>query len=452
MKDSSRPGSLTVRLFTFSQRHPFLIIALTALITIILGYFALQVEIRSELEDFIPEDEEMTKLIQKYRGDGTDTNYLLLAVERDDPFEPEALRAFAEAIEQVGKIPSIETVIHPFNIVSFRKQGSKLEVLSPVAEPPQRREELDQFREMLSSDPIAGSLLLSKDGKVLCAVFETDTLENSRADVHAFQRIAASLQQHYKVYTTGVALATFRGTEYVTKDLPRLLGLTAAFILLIYYLGFRSLRAVALPMVVVGLGTIWTVGFMSLLGYSITMVSIATPPLVLTLGSSYSIHILNQYYREGAHKNGRGHWIVQSVSHIQRTIFLASTTTVIGFASLLATKTSQIQEFGLSTSLGIISCTLLSLFFLPTVLSMLKPPAIGQTRRVLRGGLHRTLQGLSRFALRHPIPILSVVVVIAIVFGLSVNRIGHQSDYFTYFPKSEKLLQDTQYLLSLIHI
>jgi hydrophobe/amphiphile efflux-3 (HAE3) family protein len=446
MKESSRPRSLTIRLFTFSQRHPLLIIVLVALITLVLGYFAAQVEIRSELEDLIPEDEEMTQLIRKYRGDGTDTNYLMLAVERDDPFEPEALRAFAEAIEQVGKISSIETVINPFNIVSFRKRGSKLEILPPVKEPPQRQEELAQFREMLSSDPVAGSLLLSKDGKVLSALFETDTLEDSRADVHAFQRIAASLEQYYKVYTTGVALATFRGTQYVTQDLPRLLVLTAAFILLIYYLGFRSLRAVALPMVVVGLGTIWTVGFMSLLGFSITMVSIATPPLVLTLGSSYSIHILNQYYREGAHKNGKGHWIVLSVSHIQRTIFLASATTVIGFASLLATKTSQIQEFGLSTSLGIISCALLSLFFLPTVLSLLKPPAIGQTRRVLRGGLNRTMQGLSRFVLRHPIPILSCVVVIAIVFGLSVNRIGHQYDYFAYFPKNEKLVQDTQYL------
>ena len=446
MKETSKPTSLTLRLFTFSQRHPLLIILLTVLVTVGLGYFAAQVEIRSEIEDLIPEDEEMTLLIQKYRGEKTDANYLMLAVEREDPFEPEALKAFAEAIEQIGGISSIKIVIHPFNIVRFSKRGSKLEILPPWKEAPQRQEDLARLRAMLSNDPVAGGLLISKDGKVLSALFETDTLEDSRSEMLAFQRITASLQQHYKVYTTGVALATYRGTQYVTKDLPRLLALTAAFILLIYYLGFRSVRAVALPMVVVCLGTIWTVGFMSLLGYSITMVSIATPPLVLTLGSSYSIHILNQYYREGAHKNGRGHWIVLSVSHIQRTVFLAAATTVIGFASLLATKTSQIREFGLSTGVGIISCALLSLFFLPTVLSLLKPPALGQTRRVLGGGLHRIMQALSRFTLRHPIPILSGVVVIAIVFGLSVNRIGHQYDYFAYFPRNEKLVQDTKYL------
>jgi hydrophobe/amphiphile efflux-3 (HAE3) family protein len=446
MKETSGSRSLTLRLFTFSQRHPLLIIVVTALITAVLGYFATQVQIRSEIEDLIPKDEEMTQLIRKYRGEGTDTNYLMLAVEREDPFDPEALKAFAGAIGRIGEIPGIETVIHPFNIVSFSKRGNKLEILPPAKEPPQKQEDLARFRERLSNDPIAQGLLISNDGKILSALFATDTLEDGRAEMRAFQRIAASLEQYYKVYSTGVALATFKGTQYVARDLPRLLALTAAFILLIYYLGFRSVRAVALPMVVVGLGTIWTVGFMSILGYGITMVSIATPPLVLTLGSSYSIHILNQYYREGAHKNGKGHWIVLSVSHIQRTIFLASATTVIGFASLLATRTSQIREFGLSTSLGIISCALLSLFFLPTVLSLLKPPALGQTRRVLRGGLHRMMQGLSRFTLSHPIPILSGVVAIAIVFGLSVNRIGHQYDYFAYFPKNEKLVQDTKYL------
>ena len=446
MRETSGPGSLTLRLFTFSQSHPLLIIVLAALITVVLGYFAARVEIRSEIEDLIPKDEAMTQLIRKYKGDATDTNYLMLAVERDDPFAPEALKAFAAAIEQIGEISSIETVINPFNIVSFSKRGSKLEIVPPAQTPPQRPEDLARFRELLTNDPIAGGLLISKDGKVLSALFATARLEDSRADMRAFQRIAASLEQYYKVYTTGAALATFKGTQYVTKDLPRLLALTAAFILLIYYLGFRSVRAVALPMVVVVLGTIWTVGFMSLLGYKITMVTIATPPLVLTLGSSYSIHILNQYYREGAHQNGKGHWIVLSVSHIQRTIFLAAATTVIGFASLLSTKTSQIREFGLSTSLGIVSCALLSLFFLPTVLSLLKPPALGQTKRVLRGGLHRIMQGLSRFTLRHPISILSGVVLIAVVFGLSVNRIGHQYDYFTYFPSNERLVQDTRYL------
>ena len=68
MKETSEPQSLTYRLFSFSQRHPVLIIVLTALITVVLGYFAARIQIRSEIEDLIPGDEEMTQLIQKYRG------------------------------------------------------------------------------------------------------------------------------------------------------------------------------------------------------------------------------------------------------------------------------------------------------------------------------------------------------------------------------------------------
>ena len=91
--------SLLLRLLTFSQEHPLLIILLTAAITVVLGYFASQVKIRSEIEGLIPEDEEMTRLIEKYRGDATPANYLVLAVESADPFEAEALQAFSKAIE-----------------------------------------------------------------------------------------------------------------------------------------------------------------------------------------------------------------------------------------------------------------------------------------------------------------------------------------------------------------
>jgi len=66
MKEYSGSKSLTLRLFAFSQRHPLLIIALTVLITAFLGYYATQVEIRSEIEDIIPEDEEMTQLINDF--------------------------------------------------------------------------------------------------------------------------------------------------------------------------------------------------------------------------------------------------------------------------------------------------------------------------------------------------------------------------------------------------
>ena len=161
MKETSEPKSLTLRLFSFSQKHPVLIIVLTAVITLGLGYFAAHVRIRSEVEDLIPKDEKMTRLIEKYRGSKTDTNYVMLAVERDDPFAPEALKAFAAAIEQISELPTIKIVLNPFNVLGFRKQGSKLEIVVPADGPPEGPAEIEQLKTRLLNDPIARGLLIS---------------------------------------------------------------------------------------------------------------------------------------------------------------------------------------------------------------------------------------------------------------------------------------------------
>ena len=62
-----------------------------------------------------------------------------------------------------------------------------------------------------------------------------------------------------------------------------------------YYLSFRSLAAMILPVLVVGIATVWTVGSMSTLGLDFTIVSVTTPPFVMTLGSAYSVHVLTAY-------------------------------------------------------------------------------------------------------------------------------------------------------------
>ena len=79
------------------------------------------------------------------------------------------------------------------------------------------------------------------------------------------------------------------------------------------------------------IGLIWTMAFMSMLGFELSVVTIITPSMVLILGSSYSIHMLNEYYQDiGTYKTNRED-IIFSVSKIKNTILSASITTVIGF-------------------------------------------------------------------------------------------------------------------------
>ena len=331
----------------------------------------LKIQINPEIDKLVPEDKEVKLLNKKYEDEGTIGEYMLLAVTSDDPFTLPALKALSEAAERINSLPEVRSVIHPFGMVTFEKNGKKLEILSMskggVA--PENEEELSAFKNRISSDPFAKKLVISEDGKTLCIALSMFKLEDYTEFMKNMDEIITDLDRYYTTALTGHPVLSRAVHSYLIKDLSRVLALAILIILFVYYYGFKAKRASIVTMAVVGLGTIWCIGTMSLLGFSLTVISITTPPLVLTLGSSYSVHILNQYYR-GAHegvnktiKNTANFWIADAVAHVNKTVLVAAGTTVIGFLSLLATKLDAFREFGISTSIGIFYCAILSFFF-----------------------------------------------------------------------------------------
>ena len=67
-------------------------------------------------------------------------------------------------------------------------------------------------------------------------------------------------------------------------------------VLIVLYLSFRRVRAVVLTMITVLMAVVWTLGIMVLTGKAITLGTFVLPPLLLVIGSSYSIHVLARYY------------------------------------------------------------------------------------------------------------------------------------------------------------
>ncbi len=435
-------------LISFSQKHSVIIIISTVLVTLVFAFFAMRVEINPDIENLIPKDHRYTKLVEKYTLDGDVTDHLILAVESDEPFSLDKLEAFDRAIRKIGELPHMVPIIHPFNAITFKKNGRKL-VITPIApsnRAPRNEEELQVFKNNLLKDPFARKIVLSEDGKMLSAIFATGIMENPEEFISTFDEILSELRSHFSLYYTSLIHSTHAARAYLLTDLPKLLLFTTLFILAVYYLGFRAKRAVLIPLSVVVFGTLWCVGFMSLLGFPISVISMSTPPLVLILGSSYSIHMLNQYYREIETIRSNNAWITDAVSHVTRTILMASATTVIGFGSLLATSMTQSRQFGLATSFGIIACALLSLFFLPATLSRLKPPTTLQRKKVREGLLTQGMAKLSRYVLKWRVPILVFLGLVIVGFAVSVPFIKNQSDYINYFPSKDKIVRDMLYI------
>lgn len=435
------------RLLQYIHKHSQGVIIAFGIITLFFGISMINIRVNPNLESLLPDDDKIIALMNQYGHGTVEENYLVIAVEAEDPYTLAGLAAFAEAIGKLEEFPEIKEGITPFNLISFRKEGARLSLqpMSPNGRNPETEEELQTFKANLLNTPFAANFVVSKDQTALCAFFPTESTENYSELMKEIDRILTGLHPHYRTHITGTIPFMHTTKTYLLRDLSTLLVLVSVVILIIFYLGFRAKRSVLLPLLVVGMGTIWCIGFMSLVGFNLTLMSVIIPPLVLALGSSYSIHILNQYYREAKDNGEDKRWIGGAIAHVNKTILLASVTTIAGLLSLLSVSMKQTREFAIATSFGIFSCAVLSLFFFPAVLYRLKQPKAKQTRQVVKGTLTRVLTRMSGAVVRSRALVIALLIAILVFSIFAFSKIEYNTDAISYFPNRSRVIRDMRF-------
>ncbi len=423
-----------------------MVIVATIIITILFSFFAGKIKLNSDYSDLLPPENKANKTYQELSQDENASDNLILTFQSSNMFVPKTLSVLEQVVEQLGDLDNFKTGTSPFSMVTAEKKNSRL-VIVPInphtGEGPWTQEEADMFKKRLLNDKVAQNLVVSKDGSMMLFYFPVDG-SNGESDLQYEQikEIVEPLNAYGEASLNGTLAINNRVKFFLVHDLITLLGISFIVIMIIYYLSFRSKRAVILPLSVVVFGVIWCLGIMYLLGYNLTIFSIITPPLVLTLGSSYSIHMLNEYYRVGGvHENDTDkRWIAGAVYHINKTIILACITSVAGFLSLLATEIDQFKEFGISTAIGISVCALLTLFYLPAALHQLSNPKRSQSKHVREGHLTQIVANIGDVVIEHWGIILGMVAVLIIGFIIAFPQVEFETNYTKYFSENDPLV------------
>ncbi len=429
---------------------PRIIIMFTVITTVVLGYFATTISLNPDINVLMPKvNKRIDTLKKNFDIHDAVTQYLFLSVESKKPYDLKTMQVFSDAINSISEIDDIEGVITPFNIITFDTEGKRIIPvrMSDSGAAPKDEKTLQRFVDRIRRNHLASNFVIADDGRILTAVFSTGTVTDPEGFMNKINNIINPLRSYCTIHITGDIPLAQRTGLYLAKDLRIFLSLSVLVMMFVFFLSFRTKRAVLLPMIVVITGTIWTVGFMALKGYSFTIVSIIIPPLLLTIGSSYTIHLLNEYYRNSKSNSADKYWITEAVRHITNTILLAGITTVIGFSSLLITSMPTLREFGLSFSFGVISTVALSLFFLPSIFYLLPDPAEKYRKAVKKGRFTKVTVQIGKFSVTHPYAVILGFIVIMILAVILFPSIREQSDYLSYFPSDDPVVEDTRFII-----
>jgi uncharacterized protein len=160
---------------------------------------------------------------------------------------------------------------------------------------------------------------------------------------------------------TPVQLLEYTSLLKVSYEYAALYSLAA--IALLVFIHFRSLGLVLLALVPVLIGSVWLAGIMGCFNIPLNPANIMTLPLVIGIGVTNGIHILNRFAEE--------HSPSILAKSTGKAVLVSGLTTIAGFGSLVLAKHRGIESLGLIMSTGVATCMLAGLTFLPAVLTLL---------------------------------------------------------------------------------
>ncbi len=376
-------------------------------------------------------------------GDYPYTASYLVMVEAQDLYTAENLTLIEKTMGELSSTKELSDSTSVLNFVTLEKRGTRL--MSVPFAPNQGRslwteEEAALLKSRVETDPIIKNYLVSEDMKSLLFSFQASAFSETR-ELELAAMLGALHEAGIKTYINGSSVISNRLMHYLGRDLKALLGLCALAILLVYYLSFKAKRSMLLPFSMSVIGIIWTFGTMKLLGYSLTVVNIVTPCMVLNLGSSYAIHVIGEYYTDYT----SGATSIESTKKILRTIAFACLTTVIGFLSLLFSKTPALREFGIAVGVGITFCAILSATYLPALLTLVSPPKPIQLETYSSGYLAQIVDYASKVVLRRwPIFVLIWLVVIA-GYYFTKDQVRINTNYMSYLPEKDPFGKESRH-------
>lgn len=424
--------------------HPRLTLFTLALVTVIFGSFLKDLRLEFSIEQLFTQDDPRVERFLQFRDEfsGVD-NILFLIYESNDPFSKENLDKNRQLIESLETIDGVESVTSLTNLELFTEGGDYL--LQPVYERiPYDTDSLLMAKKTIMQSELVRNYIISADGKMASIMIEIDRDYN---DYDGRKRILSEIDQFqmivdWKWHQAGLPVIRTRYVQYMIQDNIRFLFPVALVISILLALLFRSFAGVLLPLIVIGLTIIWTVGLMAKMGIDINIISYMIPTLLMIISVSDSVHFMVKYF-QALHEFGhRREALFQTIKKIGTALMLTSVTTAVGFGALSFVNIKIVSEFGIFTAIGVFFAFIISILFLPSMFMLMKQTADDKLIIYNVGVRVKVVQKISTLVRAYPKHIIISWCFIACIGTWGAVKINPHSKLLEDLRPGNKLLDD----------
>jgi predicted RND superfamily exporter protein len=438
--------------FILKFRIPLLIVLLGA--TVFMGYEAKKLQLSYEFANAIPTDHPKYIAYQEFRKKfGEDGNLLVIGIQTDKLFEEKKFNDYKKLVSDLKKVQGVEDVISVATAINLLKDSATEKLRSELIfrDTVLQQQEIERGKNIFFSLPFYKGLLYNAETNAWLTGVRINRqiliTKKREKTVNDLVKLTDAFGQNHnlEMHLSGLPLIRTVMAKRIADEMQWfLIGsvLLSAIILLLF---FRSVSSMLLSIAVVGIGVVFSLGTMVLMGYKITLLTALIPPLVVVIGIPNCIYFLNKFHVSYNATGDKHKALVSMVERMGIVTLFCNITAAIGFAVFALTRSTILKEFGAVAGINIMLLFLISLILIPIVLSFLPVPKSRHTKYLVNPKMQRWLDRLERWSLNHRklIYVITVLIIAASVAGMF--RLRSEGFIVDDLPKTDKIYTDLKF-------
>ena len=419
-------------LITKIIKYPKIVIILTIFLSALLISGIGFIQQDEDLKRLLPNDMPSIVTFNEIEDEFGNFEFMYLAIGNsgESVFKPEIFSIawnLSNDIEQLDECDEVVSINNSTKLY-FDETDSSMVISDLVPKKNLTQKEIDEIKRYLDENNVVKDRLVSKNNDYLNFLIRP-------ANSHIYAALSDSVKQianRYLDNDSNKYEAHFGGQSYfagiipgiITNEVKVLILSGFLIMILILLINLKNIYAVLLIVITTTLSLLSMLGFMGWVYYFtssksfyFTLNNASMPILLLTIANSDGVHIISRFFKELRNSKNKIKSITNTCKHICMPIILTSITTMLAFLSLLISPIEGMNGYGITIAFGIFWACLLSLTFLPAIISLIKwnPNSKSITKPSL---IELAINKFSKFVKKYPKRILSLggsLVAIAVI-------------------------------------
>ncbi|WP_371372389.1 RND family transporter [Thalassotalea aquiviva] len=367
-------------------RFRFTVVALFAIVTAVLFYFATQIKLDASFEKNIPLEHGYMKTYLKHQNDFGGANNVLISVcnKDSDIFTEDFFNSLKGVHDQLFFIPGVNRILvnslysPSTRFVEVVEDGFAGGPVIPADFVP-NADGLAIVKANIEKAGIVGSMV-SDDytcSMVKTSLMEFDPQTGEKLDtLKLAKQLEQEIREKYESESLSIHIIGF--SKMVgdiadgAKGVVAFFGIAIVITAIMVYFFCHSVTLTLLPILCSLVAVVWQLGMLTVLGFGLDPMSILVPFLVFAIGVSHGVQMINAISKEVA----KGHHAKTAAQQSFRRLLIpggiALLSDTVGFMTLLTIDIGIIRELAITASLGVGLIIFTNLVLLPVLVSFVR--------------------------------------------------------------------------------